>query len=246
MAYGFTLDMDCNGMLSLTEKNVQLIGSILLIDSNYKDSFIGADGSAQQLFKTYGITQNLQELTKIIEALDKENSTHLPVGDGIRLTVNTICKKDDLEGRLKNGDADLVDEIAKAVPGRYNVSFASKYCTFASRYVLKEDNYVIYDSVIADAIPYYAYYYLNENYLRRTRSMWPELIKSQNGYDDYRKLIKRIIVAAKEDTGYGMSAAEFDSAIWYYYKGNEKARVNLITDKVKELKRKVPYEPKRN
>lgn len=236
MAYDFTLDMDRYGMLSLTEKNVKLIGSMLLVDSRYRDAFRGVEGSAQQLFKTYGITQERYSVTEIVVTLNEENATHLPVGDGIRLTVDTICKIDDLEGRLKSGDAGLVDEIARAVPGRYNASFASKYCTFASQYVLDKDNFVIYDSVIADVIPYYAYYYLQENYLRRTRSVWPEKIKSQDGYDDYRKLIKRIIAAAKEDTGYDLSCAEFDSTLWYYYKGNDKTRIELIAEKMRELK----------
>lgn len=236
MAYDFTLDMDRYGMLSLTEKNVKLINSMLLIDSRYRDAFRGVEGSAQQLFKTYGITQERYRVTEIVVTLNEENATHLPVGDGIRLTVDTICKIDDLEGRLKSGDAGLVDEIARAVPGRYNASFASKYCTFASQYVLEKDNFVIYDSVIADVIPYYAYYYLQENYLRRTRSVWPEKIKSQDGYDDYRMLIKRIIAASKEDTGYDLSCAEFDSTLWYYYKGNDKTRIELIAEKMRGIK----------
>ena len=57
MSNNFSLDMDRNGMLSLTEKNVQLISSILRVDPRYRDAFRGAEGSVQQRFRSYGITQ---------------------------------------------------------------------------------------------------------------------------------------------------------------------------------------------
>ena len=115
MSYIFSLDMDHNGMLSLTEKNVQLISSILRVDPRYRDASRGAEGSVQQRFQAYGLTLDRYELYEIVIAIN-----HIPYFypdtslASVFRVVDAISGIENLEGRLRKGDSSLVEEIAKA------------------------------------------------------------------------------------------------------------------------------------
>ena len=236
MAYDFTLDMDRNGMLSLTEKNVQLISSILRVDPRYRDAFRGAEGSVQQLFRIYGLTQDYRELTKIVIAICSVPS-YFYTADVVARIVDVISGIEDLESSLRRGESSLVKEIAiAAVPGRYYIDFASKFCAYACAYVLGEDNYIIYDTVMGDVLPYYAYYHLKETYMHRVKSVWPALIMEEDGYDYCRGLINRIIDDVAEKSGYTMTFLEFYNTLWYYYQGNGRERRRMIAEKVREIR----------
>lgn len=75
---------------------------------------------------------------------------------------------------MEIGDASLVDEIAKALyksdgGGPYTFSFASKFCTFVSNALYDNDKYSIYDKVLNNVLPYYAWAYLGKDcYFGRT------------------------------------------------------------------------------
>ena len=235
MSYNFSLDTDRNGMLSLTEKNVQLISSILRVDSRYRDAFRGAEGSVQQLFRTYGLTQDYRELTKIVIAFSSVPS-YFYTADVVARIVDVISGIGDLEYRLRRGESSLVEGIAKAVPGRYYIEFASKFCAYVCAYVLGEDNFIIYDRVIGDVLPYYAYYHLKENYMHGAKSVWPALIMQEDGYDYCRGLIRGIIDDVAEKSGYTMTFLEFYNTLWYYYQGNGRERMMMIAEKVREVK----------
>ena len=236
MSYKFTLDMDRNGMLSLTEKNVQLISSILRVDPRYRDAARGAEGSVQQRFHAYGLTQERYELYEIVIAINRipffYPDTRLA---SVFQVVDAISGIEDLEDRLRKGDSSLVEEIAKATPG-YNIYFASKFCAYACAYALGEDNYIIYDTVMEDILPYYAYYHLKENYMDGEKSVWPALIMQEDGYDYCRGLIRGIIDDVAEKSGCAMTFLEFYNTLWYYYQGNGRERMRMIAEKVREVK----------
>ena len=70
-------------------------------------------------------------LYKVVQSIDKINSTHLmsegssvKVHKGILKTVERIKSIDNLKERMKAGDPSLVHEIASAVETKYNFSFA--------------------------------------------------------------------------------------------------------------------------
>lgn len=116
---------------------------------------------------------------------------------------------------------------------RYTFSFASKYCTYMARAIFEgkngEDGYCIFDKVMCDILPYYAWVYLKENHLKKKRSKIPEefAAKGNGNYEGYRKLIDRIIQRAEllfgreypKDPFYRISRKDFDHLLWYYFKG---------------------------
>ena len=162
--------MDKNGFPLFNKKNECIAAFLINNDSNYRIDGDKFDSSTKKYVQKVGETTELNELIEIVKRIDRQNSTHqasegLKGGDnGREITVKNIKKVDDLYGRLKIGDPKLVDEIAKALsPGRYTFSFASKFCTYVSRYLYKSDKYCIYDNVLCNALPYYAWVYLGKN-----------------------------------------------------------------------------------
>ena len=232
----YSFDLDDHEMMRFTKKNIDFIEAILRVDSTYKQAETGSEGSAQWLFDKYKITQEPDVLTKQVEALNRENSTHLQVVEGgVQLTVESIRNIKDLEKRLKERDVKLVNEIASAVPGRNNFSFATKYCTFASRYSFEKqynDGYCIYDKVLEQVIPYYVWHYFGERFIKRKSSILESEIREKKDYETYIGIIDEIIEAAGQEEGYKVKHKEFDHIIWYAYKGNESSRKALVAEKI--------------
>lgn len=166
---------------------------------------------------------NKTDLYRVIEAIDRVNSTHLAsegngaTGEGKKnkgrvKTAEKIRGIENLKDRLKEGDHTLVHEIANAVGTKYNYSFATKFCTYVSEHAFEvnENKYCIYDDVVQKILPVYAYYYLGKDEAvkwckvanktksqpRRIKSNLEEKIKkvkSKDSYKDYRDLIDAII-----------------------------------------------------
>jgi len=160
---------------------------------------------------------NKTDLYRVIEAIDRVNSTHLASegngatdsgtkNKGRTITAEKIRKIENLEDRLKKGDHTLVHEIADAVKTKYNYSFATKFCTYVSEHAfgVNENKYCIYDNVVQKILPVYAYYYLgkdeavkwckvvnkNKSELRRIESNLEEKIKKvkpEERYNSYKK-----------------------------------------------------------
>lgn len=236
----YVLDTDENDAVALTEKNVEFIKSIIRIDSSYRNSLDKEyEGSSAYIItkKFYKNTDfdfsDRDNVKELVKALDKENSTHLSVAEGIKNTTEKIFSmREGFKERLLCGDPDLVCEIAKATKGRNNFSFATKFCSFTCRHAFEgtsnQDNYCIYDNVIANILPYYAYIFLGKKYIERTKSNIEKTFKATGDYKGYRQLIDDIIEQSEKETGYKISRADFDSVIWYYYKGGNKKVSELL------------------
>jgi len=175
------------------------------------------------------------DLYRVIETIDKINSTHLasegPNGGnrGRINTVNKIRKINDLKERLKEKDPELVYEIAEMGGGKTNFSFATKFCSYVCRHALDVDNYCIYDEVVQSVLPYYAYMYIDGNeykklYKRvsgknaRNKSTVYKF-KEEKDYEGYRDIIDKIIRGIYEKVGTKVTYSEFDHMLWYYFKG---------------------------
>jgi len=103
--------------------------------------------------------------------------------------------------------------------GRRNVSFASKFCHFSCFYIFKgeeaQDNFSIYDGVVARALPAYLDYY-KEKLLDKKIDL--KTIKKKikdKSYKEYSNAIDDII----EASGSKISRNGFDHLVWYYFKG---------------------------
>ena len=211
-------------LVELTKENVAKVEAMIRTDSNYR---IDMDDEKKSPFwiKRMGdfLTGKSRDyqfkviIDKVVELLDKENSTHLNA-DGcgreeIKLRILIREKKilESLENRERGFE--LIDSLSERTKqgkgGRHNISFASKFCHFSCFYIFEgkdaQDNFSIYDGVVAKALPkYLAYYQLNDKVQ----------IKDKN-YREYSKAIDDIIKAS----GAKISRNGFDHLIWYYFKG---------------------------
>lgn len=222
-AYHF--NMDHNGFPALTRDNVRRIDFLIEHDSKYNFNRI------KELIQRHKKTQINNEILEIVKLIDVQNSTHQASqgkngGNGGReKTADAICKIDDFYTRLEKGDPKLVNEIAKeAIEGRYTFSFASKYCTYVARYTFDgaaADNYSIYDKIICNILPYYAWYYTGTGEYNKKDSIAKKFGKKDHGdYEGYRDLIDKIRDASKKRTDYHISREDFDHLLWYYFKGH--------------------------
>jgi len=196
----YEFDVDKHGVPTFTKKNLAFLNGILKYDSNYSTSF---NENNNENIQTYvGMLQysnffsfatgagngerdelgNAKDtLYKVIESIDRINSTHLSSeGNSKKDDTSTSGKRnrgrakvaekirdiggENLKALLKEGDAGLVGTLANpSVGGKHNFSFATKFCAYVSLYALGEDNYCIYDEIVQSVLPYYAYIYVDEN-----------------------------------------------------------------------------------
>lgn len=240
----YKFDFDANGVLALTEDNIVRINFIIDNDSNYR---LSSDIENTESVSRYvadrrnTLPWSKDELLHIIIEIDRQNSTHQDsIGvkkddstsknnGGREKTAEYIYNIYNLYARLESGDPSLVNDIAKALykeegGGRYTFSFASKFCTYVSQALYDSDKYCIYDRVVSDVLPYYAWAYLgDDSYFARSKSKISRIfgIDDNNGdYAAYRLLIDKIRKRNEELTGYLISRKDFDHLLWYYFKGD--------------------------
>ncbi len=237
----YEFDTDQYGVPIFTKKNLDFVQALIENDSKYRilydhdnekfeESYVG-------LLEKHRVSNDSEIMKKIVKSIDKYNSTHLASegksggGRGIDITVKAILKIDDLKGKLERKDDDIVKEIALAVKNekqknKVNFSFATKFCAYTSIGALKQDNYCIYDTVVQNILPYYAYVYLsNDRYYRTNRngkncSTIETQFKENLNYKGYRELIDDIIASIKKDIESEVTYQQFDNLLWYYFKGD--------------------------
>ena len=241
----YELDVDKNGFPCFTKKNIMFISAIIKYDSSYSIAYDTQNPSSSAYLLDKKFPENENALRKAVMLIDKENSTHLIVsgtekngGDsnkqGIEITVKSMINKiglNQISNGIKNGDTSLVDQIADFVDGRYNISFASKFCAYCNRNCFGKDDYSIYDSVLNRILPYYAYVYLDECHWKRitgknaryeSNITYEFADKDGNkNYTGYNDLIGRIIEKVNSVFGYVVTRKEFDWLLWYYFKGDD-------------------------
>lgn len=155
-----------------------------------------------------------------INAIDRENSTHLNAdGVGRNEISERIMriKRDKMISFLKEPEKDnyeLIRAISESTTGgRKNFSFATKFCHYMCFYLFKgkkeQDNFSIYDGVLANALPKYCEKYNIEF----------EQKEFKDNYNIYLEIIDRIRNKAQKEYGEKISRNGFDHLIWYFHKG---------------------------
>lgn len=152
-----------------------------------------------------------------VEAVDRENSTHLNADRcGRQEIADRIIRFDHSEfiQCLKDPDykgMKLIEEISARTKAekraRCNLSFASKFCHYACFYIFEgteyQDNYSIYDRILKAVLPLYLSYYRIEKHFN---------------LDDYREY-RKAVDAIRKASGIEISRNGFDHLLWYYHKG---------------------------
>ena len=187
---------------------------------------------------------------------DDDPEEEKTITGGALFTAELIYSIRNLEERLSAGDAKLVEEIAHAVDAKLqkrvknNFSFATKFCHWVSYIVMKQDNFCIYDKVVAEVLPYYAEYYAMDRSIYRDWcrikkgksgseivSTVDRVKKLSDGYLQYRKLYDAVLVGAnkwradkhqKGNIGY----REIDRVLWYYFKGARGKRSRKVLNAI--------------
>ena len=233
--------------IDFTQNNIKLIDFCLTIDSSYRNAFNSASIGSSAYLIANKWSFDKDTIKDICEKIDKENSTHLAVSGykkgantGVDAVVKKILSITNFDTRLKNADADLVNEIAGAIPQISKFSFASKFCTYVSRYKDKNPNaYSIYDKVISEILPYYEWKFLHPKkvYARKNRknkvvsTIEDTFAKKGNfNYDGYNTLIGQIIDTINKEKKFNVDRSTFDKMLWYYYKGDETLRQDALDE----------------
>ncbi|MEE8717352.1 MAG: hypothetical protein SOI24_09990 [Coriobacteriales bacterium] len=241
----YQFDTDQHNVPLFTRKNMDLIHALLRYDSAYSAAFdTEDDDSYAGWLHRHGVPTKFDDVERIINQIDAANSTHLASqgrtkgGKGRELTAGVICGIKNLKERLSEGDDSLVDEIAKGGgKNKYNFSFASKFCAYVCLFArdIGQDKYCIYDNVVSQVLPYYAYLYADEKTVQKyshpkrgkVSTVVDRLTRQQHDYTSYRKLVDAVIAGINQQgMGPSITYADFDQLVWYYFKRDGK----LISD----------------
>lgn len=141
-------------VLTLTSDMLEQEHQIVLNDPGYGTDYALIDS----VFNRFPLNDDPELIALKIALIDMTNSTN--IGRHRQKIVVTelaviIAGIRDFDDRLRQGDPSLVPIIAKNNGSINLFSFASKYCTYHAVDVYGKDDYVIFDSVVRDALPKY-------------------------------------------------------------------------------------------
>lgn len=227
-------------LIALTRKNADFIEAVVKLDSNYaKDFDMTNKESTAYIFNEMQNGGSFEEcVSNVIAEIDKTNSTHLEAAlDGRKTMAKSVCSichsVDDLKTELQKDFlaqnrnhilAVLTDKIkAKNKDGfRYNLSFASKFCSYASEFLKIDKRYSKYDNIVARALPTYSKIYLGKEesagaFLIQQYRTAEGLHYRLDVYEKYATCIESILAKLKND-GIEISKDELDHIIWYSFK----------------------------
>lgn len=217
-------------LAELSRRNIALVEAMIRHDSDYSNSENTEDmkSSAFWLKELKKILVEKKEsqytyrqiLDYCVQYIDSENSTHLNA-DGVgrkqlRERLEQMDKPKLIEFlRCPNKEGyKLVEILSKKTTveddkhhARTNFSFATKFCHYACFQLFEglteQDNFSIFDSVVAKHLPKYAKHFsitLPKDY--------------KTNYSSYIALIDAIISKADEP----ISRNGFDHLLWYFHK----------------------------
>ena len=108
--------------------------------------------------KKYPDNTNIETVAMKIGLIDITNSTNISRYKRLISVVELaeiIVQIPDIDSRIKNGDPEVVNIIARS-NGNINLfSFASKYCCYHNRNLYERDDYSILDTVLKESLPNY-------------------------------------------------------------------------------------------
>lgn len=233
--YITTKDKDGVEIVELTSRNVHIAEAMIMQDSRYFKSadVNNPESTAYWMNELKEILCNNKEITdeyyrkvitKAVEAVDKDNTTHLNADKVGRTQISDrLCNihREDLKEYLANPvgtNYELIKIISDITTDtkkpRRNISFASKFCHYAAFYLFdgqeQQDNFSIYDEVLRKAMikKYIPFYEIDADMSLITGE------KKAEGYIAYQNAVDAVIKKA----GNKISRNGFDHLVWYYYK----------------------------
>lgn len=139
--------------------------------------------------------------------IDITSSTHLSQH---KIKINMvelseiIASIQDIDARIKAGDPDVVNEIAKSNGSINLFSFASKYCCYHNKNLYERDDYSIFDKVLKEHLPLYF-----SDVTKTQIEKWRKEYKYKE-YNDYiTKKLDELGITVEFRKG------KFDLFVWY-------------------------------
>lgn len=206
----------------LSKKNANFIEAIVSIDSNYQgdDDKTNDDGTAywfNEMLNSKSAHSYKDCLKQCIEIIDNHNSTHLEATKDGRKNMESIIlkrcpsveelRKEVLVTPTENNTNNLFFDLLQTMnhKTRYkvnNISFASKFISYARKYLNNNDtSFSKYDKVVAENLSKYEKYYIDDNikvskcrYLNKStdRKELDDDEKQKYTYKTYIKYMKTI------------------------------------------------------
>lgn len=225
----YNLEEYNDGLAKLSRKNVALVEAMIRNDSRYstsdkeerdciielKDALLRPQATSDEEYKKI--------VMKCVEVIDRNNSTHLNA-DGvgrIELAARIASyRREELLELLKHPKKDnysLIGRIQEKThpqdgkhKARKNYSFATKFCHYAAFWIFEgeeeQDNFSIYDSILADNLPKYAEHFG---------------ILLDRGYGENYALYISTIDSIIQKSGNEISRNGFDQILWYFHKARK-------------------------
>lgn len=109
-------------------------------------------------FKRFPLNNDVTIVAMKVGLIDITNSTHVSQHKSLISAVEIaecIVNIKDIDNRIKSGDPEVVNEIARS-NGNINLfSFATKYCCYHNKNLYGKDDYSILDTVLKKSLPKY-------------------------------------------------------------------------------------------
>ncbi len=213
----------------LTPENIDFVEKEVNEDQTYGDEANDKELVDYFTLKGNALNNNRNIFLHKIFLIDYTNSTNL-YRQKKKIPVFTladrITKIKDLDNRIREGNIDVVQELAKQEvvlypgdkvsdkPKEVNIlSFASKYCLYHNRLCYGKDHYSIYDGVVAFVIAPSKYF---KGYLPDVSQNVIKKIRECADYKSFHELISRIIKEYQlEGKIKGDIRRKLDHFLWY-------------------------------
>lgn len=160
-----------------------------------------------RVFRKFPLNNDPEITAMKITLIDMTNSTHLGAHrsqvstyDLVQLILNTS----DFDERVRQGDPELVNLLARNT-GKVNLFlFATKYCTYHNVDIYGNDDYSIFDSVVAKSLPGYSPTATAADFVR-----WRKAYNYQAFADCITEILDR------NEIQIAFRRRKFDHYIWY-------------------------------
>lgn len=171
------------------------------------DNYGKEDDLITDCFRRFPKNDDVTVVAMKIGLIDITNSTHVSQHKSMISAVElaeAIVAIDNIDERIKAGDPEVVNEIARC-NGKINLfSFASKYCCYHNKNLYGRDDYSILDTVLKESLPKYF-----DDVTKSQIQRWQDGFQ----YKDYNDYITRKL----DELGINIEfrKRKFDHFVWF-------------------------------
>lgn len=190
-------------LLPITEENIESVEKAVLMHPSYgKEMKLTHD-----ILNAYPNNTDINQIAMKVCVIDVTNSTNLTRYKS-KVSLHDIAEFilgiPNFDKRVRGGDPELVNLIARNTNTVNLFSFASKYCTYHNADIYNRDDYSIFDGVVKRTLPYYVH-----GLTEAKIDAW----RKEFNYLAYRDCIDKLL----EEKGINLEfkRRKFDHFMWY-------------------------------